>query len=269
MSLSVEQIYYYPLTGAAGISLDQAVVNPSGIEGDRNYLLYDENYNRVGAKQAKKLLGLTISVVEGNAFASFPGESLVELPKLDDNQTILVNEFGDMTPCHDLGLEVAEQFSEYLGMSVRLAHKSKEWTNGCNIKPVDRQNSPIHIVSEETVEYVKDLAESENIDVRRFRPNIVLSGTSQAEIEQSWPSKVFLRIGRVAFQVHRGTQRCAVTGYNPDTSENLKDVPKVFDNLKEVSWNGQNKAAMGVYAIPRIHRGLGINLNDPVTLHYL
>ena len=54
-----------------------------------------------------------------------------------------------------------------------------------------------------------------DMDRRRFRPNILVSGTT-ADAERSWPGKR-LRIGRVIIAVASLRQRCVMTTYDPDT----------------------------------------------------
>jgi len=53
------------------------------------------------------------------------------------------------------------------------------------------------------------------MDRRRFRPNILVSGTT-ADAERSWPGKR-LRIGKAIIGVASLRQRCVMTTYDPDT----------------------------------------------------
>ena len=57
--------------------------------------------------------------------------------------------------------------------------------------------------------------DSLGMDRRRFRPNILVSGTT-ADAERSWPGKR-LRIGRAIIAVASLRQRCVMTTYDPDT----------------------------------------------------
>src|SRR6266850_808849 len=58
------------------------------------------------------------------------------------------------------------------------------------------------------------------MDRRRFRPNILVSGTS-GDAERSWPAKR-LRIGGAVVGVASLRQRCVMTTYDPDTQ--VQDV---------------------------------------------
>jgi len=58
------------------------------------------------------------------------------------------------------------------------------------------------------------------VDRRRFRPNILVSGTT-ADAERSWPGKR-LRVGGAVVDVASLRQRCVMTTYDPDTQ--VQDV---------------------------------------------
>src|SRR5262249_20646419 len=53
------------------------------------------------------------------------------------------------------------------------------------------------------------------LDRRRFRPNILVAGTS-ADAERTWPGRR-LRIGGAVIDVASLRQRCVMTTYDPDT----------------------------------------------------
>jgi MOSC domain-containing protein len=56
-----------------------------------------------------------------------------------------------------------------------------------------------------------------NIDHRRLRPNIFLSGVPELE-ERAWPGRV-LAIGEVRIRMEQLRDRCVMTTYHPDTQE--------------------------------------------------
>ena len=55
------------------------------------------------------------------------------------------------------------------------------------------------------------------VDLRRFRPNILVGGV-QGLAERSWPGRQ-LRIGEALIAVVRLRPRCVTTTYDPDTQE--------------------------------------------------
>jgi uncharacterized protein YcbX len=61
------------------------------------------------------------------------------------------------------------------------------------------------------------------LDARRFRSNIVVSGMPTAFNELSWINKS-LRIGDMEFVVTKAITRCLVTHANPETGERDRDI---------------------------------------------
>lgn len=62
-----------------------------------------------------------------------------------------------------------------------------------------------------------------NLDGKRFRSNIVVSGMSNPFTELSWINKS-LRIGEMEFVVTKTIKRCLVTHANPVTGERDRDI---------------------------------------------
>lgn len=94
-------------------------------------------------------------------------------------------------------------------------------------------------------------------DPRRFRSNIVVSGTRAWE-ELDWRGRV--RIGAVECEAVRPIGRCLATHANPDTGERDAQVlPTLVERF------GQSEPLMGVLLLP-VDGGGEIHLGDEVTL---
>src|SRR5699024_957303 len=80
----------------------------------------------------------------------------------------------------------------------------------------------------------------EPVDMRRFRPNIVLQlDSGEAFEEVDWLGKT-LHIGDVVLEVYKQCQRCVMIGVDPE------NINMDFSILRDVSW--QLDANFGVYA---------------------
>jgi uncharacterized protein YcbX len=82
----------------------------------------------------------------------------------------------------------------------------------------------LHLVNRETVRRLE--AELGGpVDPLRFRPNIVVDGLP-ALAELDWPREMPLRIGDVAFEVVKRTERCAATTVDPTTAVRDLQIPR-------------------------------------------
>lgn len=91
----------------------------------------------------------------------------------------------------------------------------------------DRQPVHISLVSQATLDAISSAAEQQ-IDARRFRPNIVLEGVPAWE-EFNWVGKE-LQIGSAKIRISAPINRCLNIDVNPDTGE--QDI-KLFSLLKQ------------------------------------
>ncbi|BAZ14486.1 MOSC domain-containing protein [Calothrix sp. NIES-4071] len=80
----------------------------------------------------------------------------------------------------------------------------------------DREAGHISLVSQATINNLSEIAGKE-IDVRRFRPNIILDGTS-AWSEFDWVGKQ-IKIGKVLVEITARINRCLNIEVNPSTGE--------------------------------------------------
>ncbi|MDF2993309.1 MAG: putative Fe-S protein [Microbacterium sp.] len=95
------------------------------------------------------------------------------------------------------------------------------------------------------------------VDDRRFRSNIVVSGTAPwAELD--WRGRV--RVGEVVFEVQRPIGRCAAIMANPDTGE--RDARLLGVLTRQF---GQDEATLGILLLP-VGRGGVIRAGDEVTV---
>ena len=261
--MNLEQLTYYPLTGGRGIDVDERALGVSGLVTDRKYVVYDpETYERVSCKpnQAPDLLRIQPSTGDLRSILTFYDESGVQpVDRLDlsaygrsnfGRNTISVLEFEQPTPCADMGDEPAHVLSDFLHKNVRLAEKAAVWTQNYAgaVSPFDRKNAPLHIVNlASCVAIAEDMGLDGAEVIRRFRPNIVISG-AEAFSEGNWQGLV---INGLTIAIPRVTLRCPVPGLDSRTGKNMKDIPKAYQGLdKALNDKGRPTAIFGVYGVP-------------------
>ena len=95
------------------------------------------------------------------------------------------------------------------------------------------------------------------LDLRRFRPNVVVSGV-EGLAEEGWPGK-YLAVGDVVIGVARLRPRCVMTTYDPDTIAQdhgvLRDIVRRFEGRlclnASVVKSGSIQLGQSVTLIPR------------------
>ena len=259
----IESINRYPLSGAQADPLEESLLNLNGIVGDRYFLLYrpeakPEGSDRISQKQFPRLAQLAACYTRSSTAMqiTFPDQAAIEVPLSDGlGGDWLVNEFGDATPVIDEWYWQSDYLSDFLGIQVRLGQKSPAWfrnEDGHYPKPAERSIAPLHIVSRASVAELQLRAGTTDFGAERFRPNLVVDTDEAPFSENEWVGRV-LMVGRTAVQIHRGTKRCPIPGYDQKTGENKKDVPKLYRDLPKSA--GDNKPLFGVYGYPLLRLG--------------
>lgn len=254
----VAEIMTYPLTGARGVQHESAMLGRAGFEGDHAFVLYEEDKDgslkRVSQRQYPVLAQIVASVdEEGNAcFERDP--NLVKqgaepwgvvVPALARASLIDVVEFGDVTPCHDMGPEAARAFFRLLGKETGLARKTDEWLRGCGaIAPVKRANATVHIALAETVEFLADKLSSPDIGADRTRAQLIVRGSSPLS-DAEWVGGTLLIGDKGLIEIDRHAKRCPVPGHDQITGQNMKDLPRAYPYT--VKAPDDRKPTIGVY----------------------
>lgn len=251
----VEELWTYPITGGPGVQVEHAKILPSGIVGDRAFIVAEavegkaeDRLRRVGSLQAPELSQLRYA---SNSLAEVAvGSTTITLPELDrfdeSPPDAICDEFGDHTPVRFAGSDYDEVFSGFLGRDVRLVYKTAAWVAGKVIPPEYRANAPLHIVSTATIAWLRAQNGSNAIDSRRLRPEIVLSGLEANEELRMLGQWISCVPFNVPILLNRATPRCRVPGRDPETGEDLGDV-SLRNMEKGTNRKGQHVASAGVY----------------------
>ena len=257
--IEVTGIFRYPLTGAAAESLEVSNVLPSGLEHDRHLVLYDSSVEgkvkpRVSQKQLPRLACYGAFAHDETTELYLPNYGNFFVDESSVGEPVMVEEFGDATPCFDLGDQFANRFSSQLGRpALRLAIKSLDWIAGRVVPVADRACQPMHLVSMPTVRVLQARQPQSNFGAERFRANVWADGDIEPFAENDWVGKTIVINGE-EYMVSRPTERCPVPGYDQRTGVNRKDVPKLY---RELPKSDEKKPIVGVY-LYRVARGQSV-----------
>ncbi len=221
--LILTRLSYYPLKSTAGIDVLQAKVEPRGLKDDRRWMLVGADGCFLTAREHPRLLQIQAGFKGQALTLSAPKMSVLELdearpeagPRLD------ITVWRDQLSAAAMPASADAWCSEYLGLTCRLVYMDEQ---------CERATDPDYSVDGDRVSFADGfpcllISEASLIDLntrtplaismRRFRPNLVISGC-EAYAEDDWQR---LRIGTVEFAAVKACTRCVLTTIDPDTSE--------------------------------------------------
>jgi hypothetical protein len=160
-----------------------------GIPFDRRFALIDDTPEsqrrgkQTTARQFPALLGYAASVADGSVVVQMPDGAVMDVTQPD----------------------VGARLSKEIGLRFALADEP----NGANHDAAD-----VLVINEASARQLAD-EWGHHVDVRRFRPNVVIDGNAAFE-EESWVGRK-LRVGGTVLDVVSRCERCTLTTVDPET----------------------------------------------------
>lgn len=208
----ITHIFRYPVKSMAGESLDVARLGWQGIGGDRRFA-----FRRLADKSA------------------FPWLSASKLPELLLYKPFRLDSSGDeILPTHvrtpdgkefELRSDaLREEVSSRYGSDLELM----------NLKHGIFDESPISVITLGTVHGISRES-GRDLDIRRFRPNIVIETNNSEPFEENgWVGRTLtFGEGNSAIRITMKDERCVMVNLDPDTAERDSEVMKTVVRLNE------------------------------------
>jgi uncharacterized protein len=225
--ITLQSIHVYPVKGAAGTALDAADLDPTGLRHDRRWMVIDPDGRFVSQRQVARLCLVRPRFEDGALVLSAPGMIDIAVPVQPESGTRRdVRVWSDDVPAIVHGGDVRDWLTEFLandvGGPLDLAYfpdsSERLVQRGYDYRVAFADAFPFLLVGEGSLaDLNRRLVErgADAFPMNRFRPNLVLSGTSPYE-EDGWRQ---VRIGDVSFQVVKSAGRCVVTTTDQATAE--------------------------------------------------
>lgn len=282
---SLEALYRYPVKSMLGESLQTVGVGERGIVGDRGWATRDEVRGGIrGAKKLPELMHLRaqylaeptpentpapqITLPSGESFLANDADAAARVSQAIDHQVTLwpimppevVDHYRRGQPDHeDIEIELRATFARTADEPLPDLSKFPPEIFEYESPPGTYFDAfPLLLLSQQSLETLAERAPDSQIDVRRFRPNLVIDSNSDAAYpEAAWVGRR-IAIGEVVLEVAMECPRCVMTTH---ATADLPRDPVIMRKL--VHEAGGN---LGVYASVRsagsLRRGASVELLD-------
>ncbi|MCB1626182.1 MAG: MOSC domain-containing protein [Xanthomonadales bacterium] len=221
----LQAIYTYPLKSAAGVPLSRSPLEPWGLAHDRRWMLVDPGGRFVTGRALGALVrlqaqpspdGLRLRWHDGSTVQVRPDSGAVAIP---------VQVWRDQVLAQPVDGVIDDWLSERLGRPLRLVYladplgrRFDDAGGGGLVSFAD--GLPLLAISTRSLQVLSSWV-GRDLDLRRFRPNLVIDGLEQPFVEDRWS---VLRIGGIGLRMVRPCSRCIFTTVDPDSGE--RDVDR-------------------------------------------
>lgn len=217
--MQVSGLWVYPIKSCRGVPVASWRVERRGLDEDRRWMLVDARGKFVTQREEPRLAPVSVTFDGGALAVSAPGRDGIEVPRrIDQGSRIQVTIWR--SSCEALVFDPGSRwFSELLDTEVRLVHMPDDVERAVNpdygragdvVSFAD--GFPVLLVSEESLAGLNARL-GVPVEMRRFRPNLVVKGASP-HAEDEWRR---FRVGLVRFRGAKPSSRCVLTTRDPDT----------------------------------------------------
>ena len=236
---TIVELWRYPVKSMQGERVERVALDASGFDADRRFGVVTPDGFVLSGKSEPRILGASASV-------RADGEIEIELPH------------GVRTASDDP--EVDALLSAWLDRPLRLhrAGASEQFVIHHHTDPEDEtktkdfstppgayydSRSTVHLLSQSSLRAANSAYENGQWDVRRFRPNVVVSfGDDDGYVEEAWVGNT-VALGAVPALVRKRTDRCVLTTRaQPGLDRDLQ----IYRSLLK-----SNHGNLGIYLVPQ------------------
>lgn len=253
MHLFLQSIWCYPLKSAQGIALTDTTLDAFGVQHDRRWMLVDDAGVFVTQRQSSLMGGLRAEAIDHTLRIDWQGQSVTAIANAED--CIAVNVWADQVQGWGVAESVNQQLSAWLGRSVRLVYcpDNAQRAVDPHYAPAGTLTAfsdgfPLLLISQASLDALS-AAWGTAIDVRRFRPNVVVGGDCAPFAEDQWRR---IQIGQVVLDVVKPCSRCVIPSFEPDrqqaTAGFLRFLARHRQHADGKIYVGQNVIVRGVLA---------------------
>jgi uncharacterized protein YcbX len=250
------ELWIYPIKSCAGVSVQAAVLTPMGLASDRTWMVVDAQGDMVTQRDMPRMALIQPRQVSASNGAlpawqlQAPGMTDLLLTPCTQSTPVAVRVWQDTVPAFDMGPACAQWLTEFLGLSrgqLRLVqfdarHKrvaSLKWTQGAEALNQFSDGFPVLVASTASLNELNARLARQGVaavDMRRFRPNVVLGDAPEHTLSPHDEDRVGVMTihtdsdAPVQLQPVKPCPRCPIPNIDPDTA---MVAPAVGDTLQQ------------------------------------
>jgi uncharacterized protein YcbX/ferredoxin len=270
-TVTVSNLYIYPIKSTMGISLPQASIDELGLAFDRRFVISDNSGQFISARTEPTLCLVKTLLTDNGITLSAPAmPTLFLVYENFSEQYKNVNVWDDEIAGQLCSTKANSWFSNYLQRPCQLLYFGKASSrvrkaNTDNARKVAFADGyPLLLISQASLDDLNQRLLANNqktVSMANFRPNIVVDNCLPFA-EDGWQ---YIRIGEIEFKVSKPCERCILTTVNPENG--IKDrQQQPLSTLKTYRQTRSGEVLFGQNLIPltsgRINQGDKLTVNQ-------
>lgn len=262
--ITVTQLFIYPVKSLAGIPLDSSDIDKMGLQYDRRWMIVTPEGNFISQRKTPEMVLIKTELNNGELTLSMDGKGSHTVPAVTStSKKMTVDIWGDGVNASMVGIATDSWLTDILDTPCHLVFIEDDVERQCDLEFSKKGDQtgfadgfPILVISEESLHDLNERLPVA-VDMRRFRPNIVIRGVD-AFAEDNLKS---FTIGDIPMEGVKLCSRCPMPMVDPDLGKRVNQEPIATLSTYR-KWDGKIFFGMNV-----IHQQKGsIHIGDNVML---
>ena len=262
--MNISELYIHPLKSARGVPVREMPLDDHGPVGDRRWMLVDATGLMVSQRDYPHMALIGAERNGDGLICAAPGMPVLHatIPQAGATARLAAIVWDNEVEVQLAADEAHAWFSQYLGGECRLVYQPDDAfrqvnriyaPKGTGVSLAD--GFPLLLIGQGSLDDLNRRLEPP-IEMRRFRPNLVVTG-SEAFEEDSWRE---IRVGELAFSLVKPCARCSIPSVDPETGKMGNEPMRTLATYRRRG----NDIFFGWNVLPRT---IGtIRIGDPVEI---
>jgi uncharacterized protein YcbX len=229
LSCTLQALHVHPIKSCGGISPREALLLETGLDLDRQWMVVDEHGDMLTQRELPRMALVQPTLKHSDLVLRAPGMLALHL-SLDTVETPThVQVWDDRVRAYEMGALAAQWFSDFLGRKLRLVRFDPEqkrlsdraWTGDIEAENGFSDGFPLLVASSSSLADLNQRLQARGaapVDMRRFRPNIVLDGLQPFDEDHIDLVTIEADGGPVVLKLVKPCARCSIPGVDPDSA---------------------------------------------------
>lgn len=278
---TIDSLFIYPVKSCAGIAVREARLTATGLEWDRHWMVTDPQGRFITQREYPRMALIRPALQTGELILNAPGMAQLHVPTAVEpgretaTPAATVTVWKDTVAALDQGDAAARWFSQFLEAPCRLVRFDPrfrrmvdgKWTDGMESITQFADGFPLLITSTASVQEINQRLDAQgqaSIDVRRFRPNLVLSGIDAHDEDRIDTLFIDTEWQEAELRPTKPCSRCPIPDIHPDTAEQGTAVNATLRTYRQDPRVG-GALTFGMNAIPVAGEGVVLRAGQRIA----
>lgn len=263
-------LFIYPVKSLRGHAVPAATLDARGFADDRRFMVVDADNRFLTQRTVPRMALIETALTTDTLTLRHAASGSVAVPRPASGVIRSVQVWRDTVDADDCGEAVATWLSDILEQTCHLVQIGEAFHRPANPEGARASDKvsfadgyPLLVLSEASLAELNNrllATQNEPIPIDRFRPNIVVSGTTPFA-EDSWQR---WQIGSAIFRTINPCARCVITTTNQQTAERGPEPLRTLATYRRDATKPSN-VNFGMNVVQESKTGT-IRVGDPLTL---